>query len=162
MVKILTFPVRLPGWVLKGLYRLSHTQKTRGRIYPYYAFPAAIALLATFIIIRTVVGIWPSLGVQINGVHVHHFTWGILILAVTGFLALILQSGRAKYILAMSWGCGVAFIMDEFYPWLHLDDAAHLFERYDAVIYTAAVLVLAILMPAVIDGIRRPRSELKT
>lgn len=154
MTRILTLPVRLPTILLKGLYRLSRTQRGRGRNYPYYAFPATMALLGTFLVIRTIVSIWPNIGVEINGIHVHHFTWGILILAVTGFWAICDPSGRMRYILAMVWGSGVAFVLDEFYPWLHLNDAAELFSRYDAVIYGAAVLLISILMPVIIDGVR--------
>ena len=152
MVRFLTFPFRLPSVILKWLYRLSTTQRERGRHYPYYAFPAAMSLLGTFLVIRAVTTTWPTLGVVINGVHVHHFTWGILILAITGFLALTLQSGRSRYILAMAWGAGVAFVLDEFYPLLHLNDTEELFARYDAVIYGAGLLLMAILLPAVIDG----------
>lgn len=152
MVRILTFPLRLPSVILKWLYRLSTTQRERGRKYPYYAFPAAMALLGTFLVIRAVTTTWPTLGVVINGVHVHHFTWGILILAATGFLALTLHSGRSRYILAMAWGVGVAFVLDEFYPLLHLNDAQELFARYDVVIYGVGFLLMAILTPAFIDG----------
>lgn len=152
MVRILTLPLRLPSLLLKALYRLSRSQRDRGRRYPYYAFPAAMSLLATFLMIRAVTTTWPTIGVVINGVHVHHFTWGILILAVTGFLALILQSGRSRYVLAVAWGSGVAFVLDEFYPLLHLNDTKELFARYDAVIYGAGLLLMAILLPAVIDG----------
>lgn len=152
MVRYLTLPLRLPHIALKGLYRLSRWHRTRGRHYPYYAFPAAMSLLGTFLAIRAVTTTWPSLGVVIDGVHVHHFTWGILILAVSGFWALIAQSGRQRYILACAWGVGVAFVLDEFYPLLHLNDAEELFARYDAVIYGVGFLLIAILLPAVIDS----------
>lgn len=153
MVRFLTLPLRLPKLTLQGLYRLSRLQRERGRTYPYYAFPAALALLGTFLVIRAVTRTWPGFGVEINGVHVHHFTWGILILAVTGFWALMANSGRQRYILAMAWGSGVAFVLDEFYPWVHLNDAKELFARYDAVVYGAGLLIMAILFPAVVDGI---------
>lgn len=152
MVRLLTLPIRLPHIALKGLYRLSRWHRERGRNYPYYAFPAAMSLLGTFLIIRAITTTWPSFGVEINGVHVHHFTWGILILAVTGFWALMATDGRQRYILACAWGSGVAFVLDEFYPWLHLNDAQENFARYDAVIYGAIVLVMAILLPAVVES----------
>ena len=151
MNRLLTFPARIPAIVIKALYRVSNSQRARGRNYPYYAFPAAMSLLGTFLIIRAVTSTWPSLGIEINGVHVHHFTWGILILATAGFWALCSPSGRTRYILAMAWGAGVAFVLDEFYPLLHLNDATALFARYDAVIYGASFLLFAILMPAIVD-----------
>lgn len=156
MVNILTFPARLPALILKGLYRISRIQKDiHGRLYAFYAFPAVVALMATFIVLRTVIYFWPGIGIEIGGIHVHHFTWGILILGVAGFWALCTESARMRYILALSWGSGAGFVLDEFYPWLHLDDAAYLFSRYNAVIYGAAVLLVALLVPAVVDQVRR-------
>ena len=152
MGRYITLPFRLPHIAFKKLYHLSRWHRAKGRNYPYYAFPAAISLLGSFLVIRTVTSTWPGLGVVINGVHVHHFTWGILILAVTGFWALMAQSGRQRYILAMAWGTGVAFVLDEFYPLLHLNDAQELFARYDAVFYGVGFLLMAILLPAALDG----------
>ena len=51
-----------------------------------------------------------------------------------------------------AWGTGVAFVLDEFYPLLLLDDAQELFARYDAVFYGVGFLIMAILLPAALDG----------
>jgi uncharacterized membrane protein YhaH (DUF805 family) len=158
MVRYLTLPFRLPSVLLKWLYRLSHAQKKRGRRYPYYAFPAVLALLATFAVLRGIARFWPQVNLLVDGVHVHHFAAGILILMVAGFWALCVESGRMRYILAFAQGSGMGFVLDEFYVWMNLDGSVLAHSQYDVVVYVASILVLAILMPSAADGFKRLRN----
>jgi len=160
MVNILTFPARLPALILKGLYRLSRIQKdVHGRLYAFYAFPAVVALLGTFGILRGIAHNWPWVTLGVQGVHVHHFTAGILILAISGFWALCVQSGRARYLLALAWGTGMGFVLDEFYVWLRLDASAFAHSQYDAVVIAVSLLLLMLLLPAGADALFRFRGQ---
>lgn len=65
----------------------------------------------------------------IGGVHVHHYTWGIGLLLLVGYLWLIQvgsgaagSSQRLGRITALLYGVGAALTLDEFALWLHLDD----------------------------------------
>ena len=160
MVKLLTLPARLPALVLRWLYRISRTQKeSHGRLYAFYAFPAVLALVATFGILRGIAHNWPWVNLDVQGVHVHHFTAGILILAVSGFWALCVQSGRARYILALAWGSGMGFVLDEFYVWLRLDASVFAHSQYDAVVIAVSLLLLMLLLPAGADAMFRFRGR---
>jgi hypothetical protein len=57
-----------------------------------------------------------------SGLHIHHFVWGILILLVVGFLALVLDQARWHPWLAFAFGAGAALVIDEFALWLNLKD----------------------------------------
>lgn len=57
-----------------------------------------------------------------SGLHIHHFVWGILLLLLIGFLALILEQARWHPWLAFAFGAGAALVIDEFALWLNLKD----------------------------------------
>ena len=87
-----------------------------------------IAFILTFLFLRGLTyGIkyhYPPFGniVTPGGLHIHHFVWGIFILIVVGFLALILEQSRWHPWLAVPFGIGAALVVDEFALWLNLQD----------------------------------------
>lgn len=99
------------------------------------------AFLPTFLIIRVLVYLKPTLFVNVNGTHVHHLTWGILILAISGYLALTLQSRRYQPGVAALYGFGLALAFDEFGMWLLLRDDYWVRQSYDAVFLILALLI---------------------
>ena len=61
--------------------------------------------------------------IHINGVHVHHQVWGILLVLLTGLLSIAYQPHHtALYILAGFFGMGAALALDEFAMWVHMRD----------------------------------------
>lgn len=78
-----------------------------------------------------------------GGLHIHHFVWGILILLVVGFLALILDQPRWHPWLAIAYGFGAALVIDEFALWLNLKDVYWAKEGRASV--DLAILVAALL-----------------
>lgn len=54
--------------------------------------------------------------------HIHHYVWGLALLAVCGFLALSLEAARWHPILAIPFGIGLALVLDEFALLLQLKD----------------------------------------
>jgi len=55
----------------------------------------------------------------IPGMHIHHYVYGIFILTVAGYLALIFKSERATPWIALLYGLGVGLTFDEFGMWLN-------------------------------------------
>ena len=128
----------------------------KDRHYAYYAFPALLALLVTFGIIRTALEINPNIALIVDGIHVHHFTEGIFILMITGYLSLWIEnSPKLKYTLALVYGSGIAFVLDEFYAWLHLDSSQFRFDQYNAVVMGGAAFLLIIFWPMGIHGLKK-------
>src|ERR1700745_2434465 len=55
----------------------------------------------------------------VAGLHIHHYVYGILILTVAGYLALIFKSSRATGWIALLYALGVGLTFDEFGIWFN-------------------------------------------
>lgn len=91
-------------------------------LYVSLVFPVAVAFLLTFSVARLISYLVPTLGLFIGDFRVHHFTWGIFVLAVSGYLALVFDKARAKYFISLLHGFGLGLSFDEFAFWLKLTD----------------------------------------
>lgn len=104
-----------------------------------------ITFLPTFIFLRLLVYSFvfkpPYFFISINGEHIHHFTWGIATLAITGYLGLKAESMRTKIWIAAFYGIGLALAFDEFGMWLHLEDDYWTRHSYDAILIISAWLL---------------------
>ncbi|MGB3099808.1 MAG: hypothetical protein WBB30_11005 [Solirubrobacterales bacterium] len=58
--------------------------------------------------------------VEAGDTHIHHLVWGIVLLLITGVLAIALQPPLE--VTAIVFGIGSALTLDEFALWLHLED----------------------------------------
>lgn len=85
--------------------------------------------------------------VVLNAVHVHHFFWGIIILAAVGFWALYDIRPVAHRRLAVIYGIGLGLTFDEFALWLRLKDDYGARLSYDAVITISLVFLNVIYFP---------------
>lgn len=108
--------------------------------YKQQSFWVLGAFIPTFAVARLIVRFFPETFVQVNGTHVHHFTYGIIILAVSGYLAII-RNGRAPFWLAIMYGIGLALAVDETGMWLHLTNQYYNDTSMDAVILVSAILI---------------------
>ncbi|MDO8657510.1 MAG: hypothetical protein Q7K55_02120 [Candidatus Levybacteria bacterium] len=97
-----------------------------------------VTFLPTFIILRLIVYFVvfgsPSFFIEIYDIHVHHMTFGIISLAVIGYLSLTASSRQFKIRLSAFFGIGLAFTFDEFGMWLNLKDDYWIRQSYDAVL----------------------------
>ncbi|HEY4506645.1 MAG TPA: hypothetical protein VJH71_00550 [Candidatus Paceibacterota bacterium] len=92
-------------------------------LYVSMIFPIMFAFILTFIGSRIISYLFPWLYLEPSeGLHVHHFTYGVFILFAAGFLGLVVSQARAKFWVAMLHGFGLGLAMDEFGMWLHLRD----------------------------------------
>jgi hypothetical protein len=104
-----------------------------------------VGFLPTFLGARLIVRTNPDLFANINGVHVHHFTWGFFILAIIGFVAI--TTSRYRRIQAVVYGVGLAMAFDEFGMWLHLTT------NYDVEASEIAIALIASFLVFVVYGI---------
>jgi hypothetical protein len=113
-----------------------------------------VAFLVSFLAIRTSarltrsVAWWPG-GVETGGVHVHHLVWGICLLLLCGFLAFATPLGAPWWhIVAIGFGVGAGFTLDEFALWVRLQDVYWAEEgraSFDAVVCTCAFAALVVV-----------------
>ncbi|MDO8495123.1 MAG: hypothetical protein Q7S32_01160 [bacterium] len=114
-------------------------------LYVAIIFPIAVAFSLTFVGSRILSHFAPQFYVEWSpGLRVHHFTYGFFILAVTGYLALIFNGPRAKYLIALLFGFGLGLAFDEFGMWLRLKDDDPVRWSYDGFNVIIGVLFLII------------------
>jgi hypothetical protein len=112
-----------------------------------------VAFLFTFAASRTLVLLimthrLPDLYVHLGGTHIHHLNEGIFLLAGVGAYQLFASpEGRARRLVALLYGIGLALTFDEFGMWLYLNDRYWQRASFDAVIVITAVLALLLLAP---------------
>ncbi len=99
--------------------------------------------IPTFLVSRLLVHSSPRIFLQVHNQHVHHFTYGIVILAVSGYLAIV-RKGKSPAWLAAVFGVGLALAVDETGMWLHLTD-----RYYNDTSENALILVIAFLINVV-------------
>ena len=95
------------------------------------ALRALIAFLVTFAILRVITAIihydlfphgpFRNL-VTASGLHIHHLFWGILLLMLTGFVALATREEAWHLRIAVVFGIALGLTLDEFALWLRLAD----------------------------------------
>ena len=88
-----------------------------------------VSFLVTFGFIRTSahmikaqVSWWPG-NVEVGGTHIHHLVWGIIVLMVSGWIAIAIDPGSpGRELAAAAFGIGTGLTLDEFALWLELKD----------------------------------------
>lgn len=124
------------GDVIRTAYRQLIADRKRE-----IAFWILIAFLPTFLLVRALVYYEPMLFVKVRGTHIHHLTYGIVLLSITGYLALTVQKPSWRPRLAALYGVGLALAFDEFGMWLLLEDQYWIRQSYDAVLIILAMLI---------------------
>jgi hypothetical protein len=108
-----------------------------------------LTFMPTFMIARLLVHADPNLFLNVHGTHIHHFAYGIFLVALAGYLSLI-DRGPSRSIIAAIYGVGLALAFDEFGMWIHLTDDYYLRNSYDAVLLIGAFLLGTIYFSDVI------------
>jgi len=111
------------------------------------AFRVLLGFLIAFVPLRAYLfleyaGIVPKPFVVVGDVHVHHFVFGITVLALAGYVALVAPYFRRK--IAWFYGIGLALAFDEFSIWLKLDA-----DYWTRASITAVVLIVGFLINVV-------------
>jgi hypothetical protein len=114
-----------------------------------YIFTLLLSRLTVFLI-EADVNI-PFLGYNVvNGYHIHHFSYGIMILVVLAFYSLFFRMNRVRDVYLI-FGLALGLIFDEFGIWLKLDP-----EYNQNVSYIAMSIVFLILSMIVLLGVKYP------
>jgi hypothetical protein len=121
---------------------------------PAAGFIVLASLLISYLAIRTSarltrsVSWWPG-GVETGGVHLHHLVWGICLMLFCGFLAFAAPlEDPWWHIIAVGFGIGAGFTLDEFALWVRLEDVYWSEEgrlSFDAVVCTVLFGALVVL-----------------
>jgi ABC-type multidrug transport system fused ATPase/permease subunit len=123
-----------------------------------HAFVCLAAMLIAFLAIRTSARMtrrftwWPG-GVETSdGMHLHHFVWGIFLMLGAGFLGLGLHLSEPwGGIVAAVFGVGAGFTLDEFALWTRMEDV---YWREEGRSSLDAVAVVATVGALVVIGVR--------
>jgi hypothetical protein len=100
--------------------------------------------LPTYLIARLLVSAAPGLFLNIHGVHVHHFIYGIIVLAAVGFISLASPGYPPRPWLASLYGVGLALSFDEFGMWVHLTTNYNLDTSED--VMTGLLVLLVVIV----------------
>jgi hypothetical protein len=95
--------------MIKRLIKLAYQElvlKRRREV----AFWVLLSFTVTFSTARLLVHFAPSLFLNVHGSHIHHFTYGIILLAVSGFIALT-KKGRSPSWLSVLYGVGLGLAL---------------------------------------------------
>ncbi len=85
----------------------------QGRFRPGLSFLGTLAFVGGFFGARIFHLLFPSVMVITQGVHFHHFWYGLLLIGVSGWLGIAYNDERLGRICAIVFGVGVGFIGDE-------------------------------------------------
>lgn len=136
-------------------------------------FLASVSFFVTFLAVRLLVAsithhVGPFGYVEMDGHHIHHLVWGILLLLICGYAnlaevglgssSLSIFLGR---LLAMSYGIGAALTLDEFALWLNLDAMAYWSkegrESIDAIVLFGSLLAIGTWGAPLFRRLDKPR-----
>jgi hypothetical protein len=122
---------------------------------PGAAVVVLVAFLVSFLAIRTSarltrsVSWWPG-GIETEGgVHIHHLVFGICLMLFCGFLAFAAPLASPWWhLVAIGFGVGAGFTLDEFALWVRLEDVYWSHEgraSFDAVVCSCAFAALVVI-----------------
>ncbi|MFA6424060.1 MAG: hypothetical protein WCV83_01970 [Candidatus Magasanikbacteria bacterium] len=132
----------------------SNNQRIIGVVIFYFLITFIISRLMVYLVI----GKWlPNFFLTIRGVHIHHFTYGVIILVLIG-LYLILRRPDAESeifkICTAIYGIGLGLTFDEFGMWVRLEDEYWIRQSYDAIIIILLILLNIAYYRQVLFGVR--------
>jgi hypothetical protein len=82
---------------------------------PHFSILAIISFIASFSVARAFTTLNPNVVIIVSGgIHIHHFWYGLAMLAVGGWLGIINQTQRVDQLAAVLYGAGGGLIADEF------------------------------------------------
>jgi hypothetical protein len=90
----------------------------------------------------------PFLGYNtLTGFHIHHYTYGIILLCLISFYALFVKLENMRFNLYILYGVSLGLIFDEFGIWLKLDPEYNQRISFIAAGVVALILVLVTVYP---------------
>ena len=159
------FSAALSRGFLRKVYETQLGESRRERLFlaSIGFFTAALVVRAITFAIHNSIG--PFHDVSVNGRHIHHLVWGIVLLLAVGY-GWLLQFGSgtarssvwAARAMCMLYGVGAALTLDEFALWLNLSDVyweREGRESYEAMALFGAALCSGIFGHPFFHGVAR-------
>ena len=133
--------------ILRSLYH--HLYLKKREEIPFIIFATfLLGIIATRVFVFV---FWDEIlngmALNIRGVHVHHFNYGILIISIVGLITLTNRSFTDRHVrkLAVIFGLGLAIMLDEFEMCMKLDESYY----WTKTIYRAIVIIGLIMINVV-------------
>ena len=105
-------------------------------------FLILISFLLTFAGSRAFTYFFPTTLIVVRGVHVHHFAYGFILLALIGYFAITQpRSDKTRLKLSLVYGFALGVAFDEFAMWIQLDDIYRDRSTYDAILIITLLLL---------------------
>jgi hypothetical protein len=82
----------------------------RNKTTPFLIF---VSLLFWFIVSRLFVMYFPGKSVFIKGYHIHHFFFGLILLSLAGYIAIVSKRAALERLSAIMYGSGAGMLLDE-------------------------------------------------
>src|ERR1035437_3561280 len=79
----------------------------------HLATVALVSFISSFLVARTFTTFFPSRVIITSGIHIHHFWFGIILLAVGGWLGINYRHKDIEIAAAILYGVGGGLIVDE-------------------------------------------------
>jgi hypothetical protein len=127
--------------------RLSRLKSPLGAAIIVFALTVSLARLISFL--------WPRFHIDLYpGVRTHHYVYGIFLLAIAGYLALLFKDSRATPWIATVYGLGLGLTFDEFGFWITLNGGRGVRWNSNGLLLVASIFVVATAGPRFYKKIR--------
>jgi len=91
------------------------TSPAKKETNPHFSVLALIFFMASFLVARTFTTLSPNTIILVGGgIHIHHFWFGLALLAIGGWMGIVNQNQRIDQLAAVLYGAGAGLIADEF------------------------------------------------
>ena len=122
-------------------YQSPTNRRLIGIIVFFFLVTFAVSRLFVYLILDKLL---PNFFLEVRGVHIHHFTYGVIILAAVGFYLIIKRPDL--YTRTFRWctsiyGIGLGLTFDEFGMWVRLRDGYWVRQSYDAIVIITLLLL---------------------
>lgn len=123
-------------------------EKHRRRV----SFIVLISFLLTFVfarlyVIAATLEIFEDPHLYIRGYHIHHLNYGIVTMAIAGFMALVFQKEKQRLRIGVLYGIGLGLTFDEFGMWLKLENDYWMRTSYDAIVVISLIFISFVYSP---------------
>jgi len=112
-------------------------KRLRGAEKPNLSFIMLAFFLASFAVARVFTAFFPSAVLEVQGYHIHHFWYGLALLAIGGWLGINYRDDHTERIAAIIFGVGGGLVGDEIGLLLTFGD------YYSELTYTFVISLLA-------------------
>jgi hypothetical protein len=120
--------------------------KERVKTKPNLSILALISFVGSFGIARTFTTFYPDTVLVGGAFHIHHFWYGLAMLAVGGWLGISVENARINRVAAILFGAGGGLIGDEVGLLLTLESESY----WTEITYTSIILFLTFIFMAIL------------